>query len=304
MSYRRGGYWYRSRRAGDRVTTEYLGRDEIAGAVAEEERGKRRQAQMARKAQAEREARLDERSRELSGLTASVLEARGYHLHRGQWRRRRMAKEIASGAVDVDRALELLDQLKEQAERYGIRVMPSGEASERALQADQAYVSVDQQLDRLESLTRQPDLSPEERLEKDQLLDLNADVWLGRLAERAAVPDIADPHGGTLLAYDGKVRELSRSCDGALEKALVRHAALCAVHFDNAARMYKDSVISARSIRIQDGLYWEKRLNGAQLRFLRAAKALARIRRLARPSLQVNIGQKQVNVAGLEVPNE
>ena len=47
------------------------------------------------------------------------------------------------------------------------------------------------------------------------------------------------------------------------------------------------------------GLYWDRRLNSAQQRYLRAVETLARVRRLAMVTpLQVNIGGQQVNVAG------
>lgn len=47
------------------------------------------------------------------------------------------------------------------------------------------------------------------------------------------------------------------------------------------------------------GVYWDRRVNGAQARYMRAAEALVRVRRLAMPQpLQVNIGGQQVNVAG------
>ncbi len=47
------------------------------------------------------------------------------------------------------------------------------------------------------------------------------------------------------------------------------------------------------------GSYWDRRLNGAQARYLRASEALARVRPLAMPMpLQVNIANQQVNTAG------
>jgi hypothetical protein len=41
--------------------------------------------------------------------------------------------------------------------------------------------------------------------------------------------------------------------------------------------------------------HWERRLNAAQRRFLRACSTLARIRKLNLPPIQVNIGQNQIN---------
>ena len=41
--------------------------------------------------------------------------------------------------------------------------------------------------------------------------------------------------------------------------------------------------------------YWEKRLNAAQRRFLRACTTLARIRKIGLPVMQINIADQQVN---------
>ncbi len=54
-----------------------------------------------------------------------------------------------------------------------------------------------------------------------------------------------------------------------------------------------------QSHTLSSGAYWDRRVNGAQARYLRAVEALARVQRLAHPMpLQVNIGGQQVNVAG------
>ena len=50
------------------------------------------------------------------------------------------------------------------------------------------------------------------------------------------------------------------------------------------------------SIAVAD--YWDRKLSAAQRRYLRACETLARVRKLRLPTLQVNIGEKQVNVAG------
>ena len=48
--------------------------------------------------------------------------------------------------------------------------------------------------------------------------------------------------------------------------------------------------------------YQERRLGRAQRRYLDALLTLARLRRLALPALQVNIGERQVNIAGGDTP--
>jgi hypothetical protein len=44
--------------------------------------------------------------------------------------------------------------------------------------------------------------------------------------------------------------------------------------------------------------FWERRLSMSQRRYLAACESLAKIRKMAIPALQLNIGDKQVNVAG------
>ncbi len=89
-------YYYHSRRVGDRVVTEYLGRGpaaEMAAKKADEVHTERR-----RKAAAERELQLQAvaEDAELVELTAwcdvlfsAALLVSGYRKHRGEWRRTR-----------------------------------------------------------------------------------------------------------------------------------------------------------------------------------------------------------------------
>lgn len=61
------------------------------------------------------------------------------------------------------------------------------------------------------------------------------------------------------------------------------------------------SFMGRESVRFSEVGYWEKRLTLAQGRYLRAIEALAKVRKMQLPALQVNIahsGGQQVNVAG------
>jgi hypothetical protein len=96
MAYRRGGYWYRSKRNGGRVETEYLGAGPLGELAAlmdaqeQERRQAEREAQAAeREAQAAIDGPLDAAAAELRRLVGEVLRSCGYHSHKGQWRKRR-----------------------------------------------------------------------------------------------------------------------------------------------------------------------------------------------------------------------
>jgi hypothetical protein len=49
---------------------------------------------------------------------------------------------------------------------------------------------------------------------------------------------------------------------------------------------------------IELATYYQKSIDRAQKRYLAAIKALAYVRRLARPVVQVNVARKMVNVTG------
>jgi hypothetical protein len=51
--------------------------------------------------------------------------------------------------------------------------------------------------------------------------------------------------------------------------------------------------------------FWERRLSMSQRRYLAACETLTKIRKMGIPTLQLNIGDKQINVAGnLQAPKD
>ena len=89
-------YFYRSRRSGGKVISEYCGAD-ILGAYAEglDDRTRDqlyRQRQAERKEQAEQDAidrQVDELGDQVQALVDAVLLATGHHQHKRQWRKQR-----------------------------------------------------------------------------------------------------------------------------------------------------------------------------------------------------------------------
>jgi len=89
-------YYYRKRREGNRVVSEYLGSGELAGAIAaldqieREEREYKRWVERQEREALDREAgQVDEVLDLIRTLTHAALIASGYHTHKGQWRKRR-----------------------------------------------------------------------------------------------------------------------------------------------------------------------------------------------------------------------
>ena len=96
MAYKRGRYYYRSKREGQHVRTEYLGTGVLALAIAVldvEERERQGQERAAVRAEQEAQRtvdrKIDEEGDLVKALTQAALIANGYHKHKGQWRKRR-----------------------------------------------------------------------------------------------------------------------------------------------------------------------------------------------------------------------
>jgi hypothetical protein len=100
MAYkRRGKYWYRSRRDGRQVQTQYLGAGDWADAMGELDAIERQELELARDAEREErqrqrdiDAKLDAAAAAVRDLTRAALLASGYHQHKGTWRKRRDGK--------------------------------------------------------------------------------------------------------------------------------------------------------------------------------------------------------------------
>lgn len=91
-----GRYYYRKRRIGTRVVSEYMGGGELGAAAAAHDRAAQdAREQESRSAKEEREkiTALAEAGAEaeqgIRALVRAFLLLAGYHTHKGQWRRRR-----------------------------------------------------------------------------------------------------------------------------------------------------------------------------------------------------------------------
>jgi hypothetical protein len=89
-------YYYRKKRAGTRVISEYIGRGDLAEAVAAHDAWARAEREAEREewrettaAELETAAAVDHLGAMCMVLTRAVLLASGHHTHRGQWRWKR-----------------------------------------------------------------------------------------------------------------------------------------------------------------------------------------------------------------------
>jgi hypothetical protein len=123
----------------------------------------------------------------------------------------------------------------------------------------------------------------------------------GNLARNAMETLLGKYAGKNLLAreaithkLDQMRAELAGPNPSPLETLLVERIVATWLHLSHLETLYagKDSM------SLELGSYFQKCISAASKRHLAAVKALAVIRRLAIPALQINVARKQVNVAG------
>lgn len=116
-------------------------------------------------------------------------------------------------------------------------------------------------------------------------------------AENDALALYAPGARETLLAQVRKMRkELAGDDPSPLERLLANRIVLDWLHTYEADRQYTLKPGESRSLALSD--FYAKQQDRAQRRLLRSIKTLAEVRKLLRPAVQVNIADKQVNVAG------
>ena len=91
-------------------------------------------------------------------------------------------------------------------------------------------------------------------------------------------------------------RELGYEEVPALERLLIEQVALCWLQH-NLVEM-RHAIAMNKSITLDQGMYWDRKLAASQRRYLRACETLARVRKLTGATVQVNIGERQINLAG------
>lgn len=116
-------------------------------------------------------------------------------------------------------------------------------------------------------------------------------------AEHDALAAYAPGARETMMAQVTKLRrELAGDDPSPMERLLAGRIVLDWIQACEADRQYTLKPGESRSLALSD--FYAKQQDRAQRRLLRSVKTLAEVRKLLRPTLQVNIADKQVNVAG------
>lgn len=293
---RGGRYYTRSRKVGGRVMREYVGEGLVGEMAAETDALMREQRRLDALAWREERERLGAIERGLVAYCRAVgelarerLKAAGYHQHaRGEWRRKRVAKTT--------------DKVKARGEaRTGKRSVDTvAMGGERA--------RLEQRMDALMAGAQAGDSRAMDDL-RPALHEAWGAQWEDALtgpAEAARSRLLEATMGSNLLAreaWERRAKALQRDLEGPapmpLERILCERVATCWLD-TQLADLAAASRGSGR-MALTVGEYWQRRQERAQRRYLDAALALARVRRLLAPVVaQVNIAQagaQQLNVA-------
>lgn len=128
------------------------------------------------------------------------------------------------------------------------------------------------------------------------------DMWrpfgdMGRMAENIVIEGrhtTAVVRESMKAGMEVQRRELGIETATPLERALIDHVALCWLRLQSLELDFSSNLRQEHTFTLAE--HMDRRLNAAQKRYLRACETLARIRRLAVPPVQINVGEKQVNL--------
>jgi len=268
-------YYYRKRREGGRVVSEYVGAGDLAVAVAylEDASSKQRRALAKREAalfQAERqrwrgvETLVGELDAAIRTLVREALTAAGYHQHKGQWRKRRMT------TPDPVQDLAALARDKERAKK---------DTTASLVRTIDATLAIDPSAWR-------------------QIFDMSL-TTVSQIIDFAIAKKDSESRPILLANWRGMIAELTTPDATPLERLLIENVATTWLTWQITVYRYEGTVNGAQGCTLTKAKYWEDRVNAAQRRYLRAVETLARVRKIEHGiALQINIADKQINVAG------
>lgn len=278
-------YLYRSRRDAGRVVSEYVGRGETATLIGtidqieRQERDEQRADEKAEHVAAEREERaFREWFETVEAVATGAMLTAGFHKHHGQWRRTRMADAndtstaTAPAAAAEPPAKMTWDELNA--------------LSKRAEKGDRSC------LPQLRKALKSGDYPNWSRRIRDTLG--NPADWLETsLAGLGGGKNDLAMIEASKIKMDQLRKELEGPDPTPMERLLAERAVFCWF----AVNTYEALYTLQKDQTIRQAEYQVRRIDSAHKRFLSAVATLARVRKLALPTLQVNIGANQVNVA-------
>lgn len=280
------GYLYESYRDGGRVKRRYIGRGQYARDLLwlsnhndERDNAARQQRRDAIAASGATVAALDAYCVASGALVSDAMTAAGYHRHkRGAWRKRRQS------APKQTIMSELANPTQETQKTLGTVLDKTGDLMKRAVEGDERAAR-----EFWEELKGTP--------EEMTMLECAAPV--AGVASEQLIKSLA---GDTVFFKTGYERQLEKMRDDfagenptALELHLAERVALCVLSVARLESVFAQNMTG--NVKAWEAI--GRQLDRAHRRHLEAVKALASIRKAQLPDVQINIGEKQVNIGHL-----
>lgn len=270
---RGGGYYVQKQRRGKKVVSQYIGTGDHAALFARSDAILRQEERELRQLRAERSERLraedrvvDDYCRMVENIFRQAMQASGYHRpKRGQWRKQRMAKTLnPETGLDPEK-------------QHIFELIRKGEQGDREA-AKEAVALIEKRGTTPHMVAMFTGFSAllEIRYEKNPM---------------------------RIEAYKIKMNEMQKElgydASPPLERLLIDRIVICWQDVNDRELLCAMCENLKKSIDVHEE--YGRMLTSAQKRYLAAIQALAQVRRLKLPALevhggQVNIGEKQVNV--------
>lgn len=294
---RNGSYYYRKRREGDHVVSEYVGGGDFAYLAATLDDIRREEAAEERVQQLRQQReweQLDTEIRAIGGQVSTIMGALlfsgGYHLHKGQWRKCR------KGGTQMSRATNA----KGKASSTALTKTVSMETLEQAPgETEVQHVSRIGML--LSECANEKAPRPEMLAFARAALNKYPHMWrlIGDLSIQARYKIINTYSAGPIVedamqkGFDQTRKDLGYEGASPMEQMLIDQVALCWLQMYAVQWLYEATMQNSITLRL--GEYWEKRLTATQKRYLRAIETLAKVRKMGPNVLMLNVAQQQVN---------
>lgn len=191
-------------------------------------------------------------------VTAALLTA-GYHQHKREWRKKRMARTEA----EKDKAFKALKRLQD------------GKGTK---EDEMAFITV-------------LDSAPNAWLAFGDIVDHAIDIAIGAISGKNKLFEL-----GLKRRAEEIKKSYGYAQAGPLEKMLIDHILLCWVRLYWVESLFTQNI--QEQMTYKGVQHWEDRLTKSQRRFDKACLTYAKVKRLASRTpeiLQVNIAQQQVN---------
>jgi hypothetical protein len=289
---RRNGrsYYYRKKRFGNKVVSQYVGAGEDGVLIAQMETLNRGEADYKRYCERHviaemkaEDAKADALGAEVEKLSAAVLNAAGFHCHKGSWRKKRMPTHKTTPQT-AQRQLKPAPNKKSKGE-VGLRKRNDSKVSAKHVAIIKAANQENATQEAVHAFRKLIEEKPGGFAELGNRLKLEITLLAGSFSK---LPTETEP----ILLHIQRIREgLTTELDGPLESGLIDNVIMCWLRLAMAEGQF--SLVMRTGMDLALAQYWEKRLTATQKRYLKACEMLARVRKLLRPAVpktRLNVG--------------